>query len=103
LWAQAGRLAQTLRAAGVGPEVRVGAAGARSADLIVACLGILRAGGAYVPLDPQYPAARLAYLREDAGVHGVVTTGAGEAEAGARAGGAADAAAGRRTWIVPRD
>ena len=34
----------------------------RSADLIVALLGVLRAGGAYVPLDPAYPRDRLALV-----------------------------------------
>ncbi|MBC9909358.1 non-ribosomal peptide synthetase/type I polyketide synthase [Chitinophaga varians] len=37
----------------------------RSADMIVAILGILKAGAAYVPVDPEYPAARIAYILDD--------------------------------------
>ena len=56
---RANRLAHHLRAAGVGPEVRVGLLLDRSADLFVALLATLKAGGAYVPLDPAQPARRL--------------------------------------------
>ena len=44
----------------------------RRPDLIVA-FAILKAGGAYVPLDPAYPADRLAFLFEDAGMSLVLT------------------------------
>jgi non-ribosomal peptide synthetase component F len=37
----------------------------RSADMIVALLGVLKAGGAYVPLDVSYPKERVAYVLED--------------------------------------
>nr|BFE63262.1 hypothetical protein GCM10020063_077880 [Dactylosporangium thailandense] len=37
----------------------------RSFELVVALLAVLRAGAAYVPLDPEYPAERLAFMRED--------------------------------------
>ncbi len=53
---------------GVGPEVRVGIALERSLEMVVALLGVLKAGGAYVPLDPSYPAERLAFMQEDAGL-----------------------------------
>ena len=36
--------------------------------MVIGLLGILKAGGAYVPLDPAYPAARLAFMLEDAQV-----------------------------------
>ncbi|HVF62094.1 MAG TPA: amino acid adenylation domain-containing protein, partial [Thermoanaerobaculia bacterium] len=64
--ARAEILARRLQKLGVGPEVRVGVALARTADLPVALLAILNAGGAYVPLDPSYPAARLALMIDDA-------------------------------------
>ena len=64
--ARSDRLARALRALGVGPEVLVGLYVERSADLIVAILGVLKAGGAYVPLDPAYPAERLALILDDA-------------------------------------
>ncbi|HEX7240019.1 MAG TPA: amino acid adenylation domain-containing protein, partial [Longimicrobiaceae bacterium] len=69
---RAGRLASRLRRLGVGPEVRVALCADRSADLVVAILGILRAGGAYVPVDPAYPAERMAYLLEDSGCAAVL-------------------------------
>jgi len=40
----------------------------RSAELVVAQLGVLKAGGYYVPLDPELPRARLAELLGEAGV-----------------------------------
>ncbi|HEX6292478.1 MAG TPA: amino acid adenylation domain-containing protein [Herpetosiphonaceae bacterium] len=65
---RANRLAHYLRAQGIGPERRVGVCLDRSPELIVAILAILKAGGAYLPLDPAYPAARLAFMIEDAQV-----------------------------------
>ena len=56
LSARANRLANHLRARGVGPDVLVGLCAERSVDLVVGMLGILKAGGAYVPLDPDVPA-----------------------------------------------
>jgi amino acid adenylation domain-containing protein len=60
-------VARRLRAAGVGPEVRVGILAETGPDMVAGVLGILRAGGAYLPLDPAYPAERLAFMLEDAG------------------------------------
>jgi myxalamid-type nonribosomal peptide synthetase MxaA len=47
----------------------------RSADMIVAIVGVLRAGLAYIPLDPEYPVDRLAFICADAGVAAVLTRG----------------------------
>jgi amino acid adenylation domain-containing protein len=69
------RLAHHLRGLGVSPEVMVGLCMPRSADILVALLGILKAGGGYVPLDPAYPRERLAFMQADAGVRVVVTKG----------------------------
>ncbi|HKH45887.1 MAG TPA: amino acid adenylation domain-containing protein, partial [Thermoanaerobaculia bacterium] len=71
--------ARSLRGLGVGPEVRVGICVRRSPRMIVGLLAVLRAGGAYVPLDPAWPAERLAWMLDDAGV-GLVLTEAATAE-----------------------
>ena len=67
------QLAYYLRAAGVGPETRVGICVERSLDLMIGLLGILKAGGAYVPLDPAYPPQRLAWTLHDSGAELVLT------------------------------
>lgn len=69
---RADRLARHLQQLGVGPDSLVGIAVERSADLVVAVLGVLTAGGAYVPLDPSYPADRLRYMIADSDVRVVI-------------------------------
>ncbi|HYR09939.1 MAG TPA: amino acid adenylation domain-containing protein, partial [Longimicrobium sp.] len=71
--ARANGLARRLRALGVGPDVPVGVLLERSADSIVAILGVMKAGGAYLPLEPNQPPARLQRLLEQAGSRVVVT------------------------------
>ncbi len=66
LEARTERLARRLAAAGVGPDVVVGVALPRSADLVVGLLAVWRAGGAYLPIDPRYPSARLDAVLADA-------------------------------------
>ncbi|TOZ93866.1 hypothetical protein DIJ61_33775, partial [Burkholderia pseudomallei] len=74
---RAARLAAQLRAAGVGAEVPVGVCVARSCDLFVALLAVMKAGGAFVALDPRHPAARLDWVARDAGLaHGIVDASA---------------------------
>ena len=70
------RLAARLVDGGVRPGDRVGLLVERSAELPISVLGALKAGAAYVPLDPSYPAPRLRYLVDDAGI-GVVVGAAG--------------------------
>ena len=67
------RLAGYLRGRGVRPGDKVGVLLERSADLVVALLAVLRSGAAYVPLDPVYPAERVQYMLNDAGVVSLVT------------------------------
>ncbi|MFK3979740.1 amino acid adenylation domain-containing protein [Micromonospora sp. NPDC050397] len=71
---RAAALADRLRAGGTGPEHVVAVAVPRSAELVVALLGVLKAGAAYLPLDVDHPTERLAYLLADSGVRTVVTT-----------------------------
>jgi len=68
------RLAHELRGRGIGRGSRVGICLARSPDLVVALMAVLKSGGAYVPLDPGYPAARLAHIVEDAQPGVLLTT-----------------------------
>ena len=74
--ARANRLANRLRALGVGPEVLVGLFVERSVEMVVGLLAILKAGGAYVPLDPEYPQERLAFMAEDADLKVLLCHGA---------------------------
>ncbi|WP_128430369.1 non-ribosomal peptide synthetase [Streptomyces cyaneus] len=69
----ANRLAHALRAQGAGADTLVGLCVERGVDMAVGLLGILKAGAAYVPLDPAFPADRLAYMGQDAGVRLIVT------------------------------
>ena len=69
----ANRLAAVLRSRGVRDEDRVAICLDRSADFVVAVLGVLKAGGAYVPLDPAQPQARLAAMLDDSGAAVVIT------------------------------
>jgi amino acid adenylation domain-containing protein len=70
---RANRLARHLRGLGVGPGVRVGLYLEHSPETLVAILGVLKAGGAYVPFDPEHPAARLAFMLEDAEIRVILT------------------------------
>ncbi|WP_345961366.1 amino acid adenylation domain-containing protein [Streptomyces sp. BRB040] len=62
------QLAHHLIARGVTAEDVVGISLERSADMVIALLGVLRAGGAFVPLDPHWPAERRAVVVQDARV-----------------------------------
>jgi len=70
---RAGLLAAWLSRQGIGAEARVGLCVERTADIAVGMLGVWKAGAAWVPLDPAYPADRLVYILEDAGLSAVVT------------------------------
>ena len=67
------QVARELRSMGVGRESLVGLCMERSADLVVAVVGIHKAGAAYVPLDPAYPAERVQFMIEDSKAKVVVT------------------------------
>jgi amino acid adenylation domain-containing protein len=70
---RADQVAHHLQRRGVGPDVLVGLFAERSLEMVVGLLGILKAGGAYVPMDPEYPADRIAFMLEDAGINILLT------------------------------
>ncbi|MFZ5442713.1 MAG: amino acid adenylation domain-containing protein [Myxococcota bacterium] len=74
--ARANQLAAVLREDGVQPGQFVGLCLERTADMVVALLGILKAGAAYVPLDPLFPHDRLQYMVGDAKMPVLVTSSA---------------------------
>ncbi|MFI0263822.1 amino acid adenylation domain-containing protein [Streptomyces sp. NPDC017056] len=76
---RANRLARRLRARGFGPEQFAAIALPRSAETVVAILGVLKAGGAYVPIDADYPAERITFMLGDASPS-VVLSSAEQAE-----------------------
>lgn len=70
---RANQLAHYLQDLGVGPDVRVGICMERSADVVVAAIGVWKAGGAYMPLDPAYPKDRLRHMLSDTQPSVVIT------------------------------
>ncbi|MFD5246239.1 non-ribosomal peptide synthase/polyketide synthase [Amycolatopsis sp. NPDC058340] len=71
--ARAESLARRLRSLGAGPEEIVAVAVPRSAELMVALLGVLKSGAAYLPIDLDYPADRLEYMLADSGARLVLS------------------------------
>ncbi|MGW6917088.1 amino acid adenylation domain-containing protein [Kitasatospora sp. NPDC054939] len=65
-------VAARLTAAGLGRGALVGVLLERSHRAPAWILGVLKAGAAYVPLDPSYPAERLRFMAEDAGLAALV-------------------------------
>ena len=72
---RADALAYELHARGIGPGDLVGMALPRSAEMVIAVVGIVRAGAAYVPIDLNQPAERRALILSDAHPKLVVTEG----------------------------
>jgi non-ribosomal peptide synthetase component F len=74
LYARATRVAEALRARGVGKGTRVGICLERSWEMLASILGTLQAGAAYVPMDPGYPRDRLSFMAEDAELSALITS-----------------------------
>ncbi|MBT2510508.1 non-ribosomal peptide synthase/polyketide synthase [Streptomyces sp. ISL-98] len=70
---RANGLAHRLTGLGVRPEDRVAVLMERSADLVVALLGILKAGAAYAPLHESYPDERMREVLAGSGARVLVT------------------------------
>jgi D-alanine--poly(phosphoribitol) ligase subunit 1 len=66
-------LACDLREAGVGPGGTVGVCIARSPEMLVALLGILKCAATYVPIDPDWPDERVRTVVSDAGCRWLVS------------------------------
>ncbi|SEO95529.1 amino acid adenylation domain-containing protein [Luteibacter sp. UNC138MFCol5.1] len=72
LESRANRVANALRARGVGHGQLVGLSLGRGVDMVAAVLGVLKSGAGYVPLDPAFPADRLAFMAQDAALAALV-------------------------------
>ncbi|MBC3839442.1 AMP-binding protein [Streptacidiphilus sp. 4-A2] len=70
---RAGQLAALLHDRSPQPGARIGLHLERGAEVIVAMLAVLGSGHTYVPLDPAYPAERLRFTAQDAGLHLVLS------------------------------
>jgi amino acid adenylation domain-containing protein len=66
-------LARRLKRVGVATGALVGLCVERSAEMLVALLGIVKAGAAYLPLDPDHPKKRLDFILNDARATVLVT------------------------------
>jgi non-ribosomal peptide synthetase component F len=73
LHARANRLANVLRAAGVGVETAVGILMGSCVEHIVAQVAICKVGATCVPLDPEYPRECIAGMIRDAGASLIIT------------------------------
>jgi amino acid adenylation domain-containing protein/non-ribosomal peptide synthase protein (TIGR01720 family) len=74
----ANRLAHYLvETQGVGCGDIVAIAYARSSQMIVAMLAVMKAGAAYVPVDPEYPPQRIHYIVSDCGAKVLLSNIAG--------------------------
>ncbi|MGV9349087.1 amino acid adenylation domain-containing protein [Streptomyces spiralis] len=80
---RANRLAHALIARGAGPDDLIAVMLPRTADAVVAWLGVLKAGCAYFPIEPGWPTDRIASLLADARP-AVVLTDAGHTPPGGR-------------------
>lgn len=62
------QIANYLLSKGIQKEDIIGICLDRSIEMITGILGIMKAGAAYLPIDPGYPAGRINFMLEDAGL-----------------------------------
>jgi amino acid adenylation domain-containing protein len=74
LYESSNKLAWFLLKYNIQIEERIGLALDRSADMIIALLGIMKSGAAYVPLDPEYPRERIEFMLEDSSAKILLTS-----------------------------
>ena len=72
--ARANKVARFLIEAGIKVEDRVAICAARSVEMVVGMLGILKAGAAYVPLDTEWPLERSREILARLSIETLVTT-----------------------------
>ncbi|MCW3467115.1 non-ribosomal peptide synthetase [Chitinophaga nivalis] len=77
--AASNQLAHYLRRLGVEQDTLIPLCIERSADMLVAILGIWKAGGAYAPIDVTYPEERISYIVGDCEAQIVICTAATKA------------------------
>ncbi len=73
--AKGNAVAARLRELGAGRGKLVGLSIERGVDMVAGVVGVLKSGAGYVPLDPGYPAERLAFMVQDAGIEVLLTQG----------------------------
>lgn len=78
LLARADAIAHALMGRGVERGELVGVCVPRRPDMLAAVLGVMRAGAAYVALDPAFPAERLRFMADQAGIRQVLAWRASE-------------------------
>lgn len=71
---KANQLANFLIANDINIGDKVALATARSIEMVVSILGILRSGGIYIPFDPNFPIERLTFMLADAGNKMLITS-----------------------------
>ncbi|MBY8914129.1 amino acid adenylation domain-containing protein [Bacillus sp. YC2] len=67
------QLVYSLEKRGIKPQQRIGILAEHSAEMVIACLAVLKSGSVYVPIDPDYPPERIEYLLSDSGVNMLLT------------------------------
>ncbi len=70
---RANRMAHLLRKKGVCRDTVVGIMMGRSAEMVIAMIGVMKAGGAYLPIDPRLPGKRILAMLQNCGSHILLT------------------------------